>query len=157
MKKFQTWWWFTFKNPVIRKGESGGFKWTFRRLDFEIRTVSGNFKARFTAAEHPYAYLLSGKDDANIEGFCQTIYTVGMLLTTDQKFVNAIGKAVSDYEKRLQKANPIVEDETEEKVAIENEKKVQEYVDMPEKERKKKEREINGRFKKAIKKVENEK
>jgi len=154
MKRLQTWWWFTFKNPVIRKGESGGFKWTFRRLEMEIRTVSGNFKAKFTAAEHPYAYLLSGKTNDNIVGFCEMLYSIGMLLTTDQGFVNDIAKAVQKYEKRLQKANPVVDDETEEKIALEEVKQVQEYVDAEPKEQKKRERDVNGRFKKVVKDLE---
>lgn len=156
-EKFQTWWWFTFKNPVIRKGESGGFKWCFRRLTLDISTVSGNFKARFTAAEHPYAYLLSGKTNDNIVGFCEMLYSIGMLLTTDSGFVNDIGKAIQKYDKRIQKANPTpADDETEEKIAIEEVKQVQEYVDADPKERKKKERDANGRFKKAVRNLQEE-
>lgn len=154
MSKFQTWWWFTFRNPVIRQGESGGFKWCFRRLDMEIRTVSGNFKVRFTAAEHPYAYLLAGKTDDNIIGFAQMLYYLGMVITTDQGLVDDISKAVNKYEKRLEKQNPVVEDETEEKIALEEVKQVQEYVEMDEKSKKKRERETNGRFKKAVKEAE---
>jgi hypothetical protein len=89
-KKIQTWFWFTFRNPKVRQGESGGFKWCFRRLDMEIRTVSGNFKVRFTAAEHPYAYLLAGKTDDNIIGFAQMLYYLGMVITTDQGLVDDI-------------------------------------------------------------------
>lgn len=127
--KIRLWWWFTMKNPVIRKGENGGFKWKFRRFWLEIETVSGNWKARWIAAENPYGYLLAGKDDANIEGFCQTMYEVGMLLTTDQGFVNDIQKALKKYSARIEKKAKVVEDEIEEKVAIEEEKQVQEYVE----------------------------
>lgn len=151
MKKFQKWWWFTFRNPVVRTGESGGFKWTFRRFFLEIETLSGNFKVRFTAAEHPYAYLLAGKDDDNIIGFCQIMYYLGATVTTDQGLVNDIKKAFAKYEKRLEKENPVVEDETEEKIALEEVKQVQEYVELPEKEQKKRDRDANGRFKKAVK------
>lgn len=142
------------RNPVIRKGESGGFKWTFRRFRLDISTVSGNFKARFMAAEHPYGYLLAGKDDTNIEGFCQTIYEVGMLLTTDQGFVNDIQKALKKYSTRLEKQAKVEEDETEEKIALETERQVQEYVDMDERYKKIREREANRRFKKAVKDLE---
>lgn len=117
------------RNPIIRKGEKGGFKWVFRRFWFEITTLSGNFKARFTAAEHPYGYLLAGKDDVNIEGFCQTVYEVSMLLTTDQGFVNDIQKAIRKYSTRLEKQAKVEEDEIEEKIALENEKQVQEKVE----------------------------
>lgn len=156
MSKFQTWWWFTFRNPVIRKGESGGFKWCFRRLDLRVETLSGNFKARFTAAEHPYAYLLAGKDDDNIVGFCQIMYYLGATITTDQGLVDDIRKAFAKYEKRLEKQNPVVEDETEEKIALEEVKQVQEYVEMPKKDQKKRERDVNGRFKKAVRNLQEE-
>ena len=154
--KMRAFWLFNFRNPKVRDGEHGGFKWVFRRFWLDVRTVSGNFKARFTASEHPYGYLVVGKDDSNIEGYCQMLYTAGMLLTTDQGFVNDVKKAVDKYEKRLEKqaAKDVVEDETEEKIAIEEVKQVQEYVEMPAKERKQRERDVNGRFKKAVKDVQ---
>lgn len=155
-KKFVKWWYFHLANPVIRKGESGGFRWCFRRFWLEISSLSGNFKARFTAAGHPYGYLLAGKTDDNIVGFCEMFYSVGMLLTTDQGFVNDINKAIQKYDKRLQKANAPKEDETEERIDLEYVKGVQEYVERPAKERRKQDRETNGRFKKAVKKIENE-
>lgn len=155
-KKIQTWFWFTFRNPKIRQGEAGGFKWCFRRLDMTIETLSGNFKARFTAAEHPFAYLLAGKTDDNIIGFAQMLYYLGMVITTDQGLVDDISKAVNKYEKRLQKSAEVEENETEEKIALEEVKQVQEYVEKPAKERRKQDRETNGRFKKAIKKIDHE-
>lgn len=129
LTKFRKWWLFTMRNPIIRKGEKGGFKWVFRRFWLEITTLSGNFKARFTAAEHPYGYLLAGKDDVNIEGFCQTVYEVSMLLTTDQGFVNDIQKAIRKYSSRLEKQAKVVEDEIEEKIALETERQIQEKVE----------------------------
>lgn len=155
-KKIQTWFWFTFRNAKVRQGESGGFKWCFRRLSMEIETLSGNFKARFTAAEHPYGYLLAGNNDDNIVGFCQFMYMLSQLLTRDRGLVNDVQKAISKYEKRLEKqaAGDVVEDETEEKIAIEEVKAVQEYVDAPKKERKKRDRDANGRFVKAVKDLE---
>jgi len=140
-------------NPVVRKGESGGFKWTFRRFWLDIETVSGNFKARFMAAEHPYGYLMAGPDDSNIAGFAATVYEVGMLLTTDQGFVNDVQKALKKYSARLEKKAKVVEDETEEKAALEFEKQVQERVEMPKRERRKAERESDKRFKEAVKDV----
>ena len=143
------------QNPVVRKSESkdGAFRWTFRRFDLTIETLSGNFKARFTADENPYAYLLAGKDDENIEGFCQLMYVLGKTLTTDQGLANDVGKAVSKYQKRLEKqaAGEVVEDETEEKIALETEKAIQKHIELPKNERRKVERGIDGRFKKAVK------
>lgn len=143
---------FNFQNPVVRKGEQGAFKWVFKRFWLSIETVSGNFKARFTAAEHPYGYLLAGKDDSNIVGFCQMLYQVGMLLTTDQKLVDDINKAFTSYEKRL--VSEVEEDEGEEIAAIKEVQAVQEHIELPKKERKQRERDINGRFVSAVKKAE---
>lgn len=145
--KFKKWWWFSMRNPIVREGEHGGFKWRFRRFTLEISTLSGNWKAKWTAAEHPYGYLLAGSGDENIEGFAQTMYEVGMLLTTDQGFVNDIQKALRKYSSRLEKkaAKDVVEDETEEKIALEEEKQVQEAIGMSRKER----RDVNRRFRKA--------
>lgn len=153
-KKIQKWWYFRVQNPEVRRGEAGGFKWVFRRFWLDIETKSGNFKARFTAGEHPYGYLLAGKDDKNIEGYCQMIYTLGLLLTTDQRLVDDVQKAVKAYEKRLEGGIEIKEDETEEKIALETEKAIQEVVEMPKKERRKYERGVDGRFKAAVKKAE---
>lgn len=149
--KIQMFWFFHFANPVVRKGESkdGAFRWTFRRFWLEIETLSGNFKARFTADAHPYAYLLTGKDDENIIGFSQLMYSLGMLLTQDQGLVNDVQKAIKKYQARLVKSNPASPDEEQE--AIEEVKSVQEYADATPKERRKMERGINRRFKKAVK------
>lgn len=158
-EKIQKWYYFHIANPVVRRGESGGFRWEFRRFWLTIETVSGNWKARWTAAENPYAYLLVGKDDFNIIGFARIVYEVGMLLTTDQGFANDIAKAITKYQKRLEKkaAGEVKEDEIEEKVALEEVKSVQEHVEKSPKERKKAEREVNGRFKKAVKSLEKSK
>lgn len=150
--KFLKWWYFHLANPVVRKGESGGFKWRFRRFWLDIWTVSENFKVRFTADKDPYGYLLAGKDDTNIHGFAATMYNVGKLLTTDQGFVNDIQKAFDKYEKRLAKTE--LEDESGEEAAIAEVKAVQEYVDAPKKVQRKMERDANGRFKKAVKEVQ---
>lgn len=154
--KFLTWFWVTFKNPVVRKGEVGGFRFVFRRFDLTIETLSGNFKARFQASEHPYAVLLGCEKDETIHGYCSLIYQLGMLLTTDAGFVSDVQKAIKKYAKRLQKkaASEVVEDETEEKIALEQERAIQAHVELPKDERKKVERDINGRFKRAVKKAE---
>lgn len=162
MKKFfekiRMWWYFHIANPVVRKGESkdGAFRWVFRRFWLDISTLSGNFKARYMADEFPYAYLLAGKDDENIIGFSQLMYSLGMLLTRDQGLVDDVAKAINKYQKRLEKraAGEVVEDETEEKIALETEKQIQEVVEMDKKTRRKYERGVDGRFKDAVKKAE---
>ncbi len=157
LKKIQALWYFHIINPVVLKGESpdGAFKWVFRRFWLEISTASGNFKARYMADEHPYAYLLAGKSDDNIVGFCQFVYMLSKTLTTDQGLVSDVEKAINKYQKRLEKSvSKVEEDETEEKIAIETEKQIQEVVEMPKKERRKYERGVDGRFKAAVKKAE---
>lgn len=143
-------------NPKVRSGEKGGFKWVFRRFWLEITTLSGNFKARFTAGEHPYGYLIAGKDDSNIEGYCQMLYMVGMLLTTDQVFANDVQKAIKRYDERMLKGNPVVEDALEERMSIEDVKGVQERVEMSEASRRRASRETDRRIKEAIKRGGNE-
>lgn len=134
INSFRKWWLFTFENPVVRKGESsdGAFKWVFRRYWLEITTLSENFTCRFTADEHPYGYLLSGKGDENIIGFAQTLYTIGKVVTTDQTFVGDISKAFKKYNDRIQKAaaQKVVEDAFEEKVAVEEVKQIYEKVEQ---------------------------
>lgn len=122
----------------------------------DISTVSGNFECRFMADEHPYGYLLAGKDDENIKGFVNTLYEIGKLLTTDQGFVNDIQKAIKKYSQRLDKqaAKAVVEDETEENIALEGEKEIQEYIEMPKRVRRRADRDIDNRFKKAVKEAE---
>lgn len=156
-EKIQKWYYFKIANPVVRRGEYGAFRWTFRRFWVDVETLSGNFKMRFTADEHPYGYLLAGKDDENIKGFCQYMYTLGKVLTTEQKLVDDIEKALKRYEKRLvdaaakEEAESGIDPEAEEKAALEFEKSVQEFVEKPKKERKKEEKAIDKRFKKDLK------
>ena len=122
----------------------------------EISTLSGNWNAKWTAAEHPYGYLLAGKEDDNIEGYAQTMYEVGMLLTTDQGFVNDIQKALKKYSARLEKKANVEEDEVEERASLDFERKVQEVVEMDKRERRKYRRDVDRRFKKAVKEIEDE-
>lgn len=144
------------RNPVVRKGEHGGFKWCFRRFWLDVETLSGNFKARFMAGEHPYGYLVAGKDDNNILGYCQTLYEVAMLLTTDQGFVNDIQKALRKYSSRIEKNVKVEEDEVKEKIALETEKAIEEYTELPKRYRKKRDRQTNRKFKKVVKAMEDE-
>lgn len=155
-EKFLKWWWFTVKNPVVRKGEHGGFKWCFRRFWLDISTLSGNFQCRFMADAHPYSVLVGCEREETIHGYCALLYQIGKLMTTDAGFVGELQKALSKYDKRLQKqaASEVVDDETEEKIALEEVKAIQEVVDMPKNERRKYERGVDGRFKAAVKKAE---
>lgn len=156
-QKIQRWWYFYLANPVVAKGERGGFKYKFRRFWLEIETVSGNWKMRSTASENPYGYLLASvnaKNEDNVYGLAEIMYMLQALLTVDQKLVDDVKKALENYEKRMEGVVPNNEDETEEKIALEEVKQVQEYVDATQKERKKMERDANGRFKKAVKDLE---
>lgn len=146
-------WYFNFANPVVRRGEKGAFKWVFRRFWLEIRTLSGNFEAKFLADEHPYGYLIAGDGDDNIHGFCAIIYELSKIVTTDQALVDDLKKAIDAYEKRLEMIEVADEDED---IAIAEVREIQEVVEMPKKERKKYERDVNGRFKKAVKAVQKE-
>ena len=159
--KIRKFWYFRIANPVVRKGEEGGFKWKFRRYWLDITTISGNFKARWTADKDPYGYLLAGKGDENIQGFAERIYMIGKLLTTDQRFVADIDRAFKNYEKRLVKAEAQKEKdldldaETEEKIALEEVKQIQEHIELPKKARRNADKETDKRFKQAVKKAEN--
>ena len=104
LAKIQKWWLFTFRNPVEYQFEFGGFKVVFRRFWMDIETISDNFKVRFMAAQHPYGYLyVSAKQGHvdNIQGFCHYIYKLCFCLTTENKLVEDINKALKNYDKRL--------------------------------------------------------
>ena len=156
-QKIQRWWYFYLANPVVAKGERGGFKYKFKRFWMEIETVSGNWKMRSTASENPYGYLLASvnaKNEDNVYGLAEILYMLQALLTVDQKLVDDVKKALENYEKRMEGVVPNNEDETDEKIALEEVKAVQEVVEMPKKERRKYERGVDGRFKKAVKDLE---
>ena len=104
LAKIEKWWLLTFRNKVEYKFEFGGFNVVFRRFWLEIESVSENFKVRFLASEHPYGYLyVSAKQGRldNIHGFCAYIYKLSHTLTTDNKLVEDVTKAIKNYEKRL--------------------------------------------------------
>ena len=128
------WLFLALRNRVVRQGESGGFKWKFRRFGLEISTASGNFREYFTAGEHPFGYLIAGKDDKNIKGYCELLYEVGMLLTTEKQFAEDVMAAVRNYDRRLN--GPVEEDPVEEEIALEEVKRVQEQVEKVRRRRK---------------------
>ena len=148
--KIRKWWYFSIANPTERLGGTGAFKWRFRRYFADIKTISGNFSVRVTAAPHPYGYLFNG-DDTQVQGYAERLYMVAMLMTTEQQFVNELDKVLSDYEKRHTPPTPVVEDEVEERVAMDEMIALQEHIELPAGERRKVVRDINGRFKKAAK------
>lgn len=143
-------------NPVVKTGEKGAFRWVFRRYTLEVETLSGNWKARWTADDSPYVHLMACENDDDIRKYFEIIYEVSKLLMTEQRFANDCVKAVLNYSKRLDKAaaKGVVEDEIEEKAALEFERQVQEHIELPKKERKKVVRDINGRFAKAVKEMQ---
>lgn len=154
-KKVVKFWYFNFANPVVLKGGRGGFRWVFRRFWLEYSTVSGNWKMRITAGEHPYGYLLYGAqrgNDSNVHGFAATLYMETMLLTQDQGLVNDVQKAIKKYDKRVEAAGK--QQERYDEAALEAVRQEQEFVELPKKERRKVERGINGGFKKVVKDVQ---
>lgn len=149
--KIQKFWLFHVANPVVQMGEGHGFRYVVRRYWLEIETISGNWKMRVTASEHPYGYLVAGltkKSEENLFGFAETMYYLNATLTRDQRLVNDIQDAIRGYEARLSE-KPV--DEESEEAAIAEVKKVQEYVEATPKQRRKMERDVNGRFKKVLK------
>ena len=147
-------WYFVFANPVIAKGGAGGFKWVFRRYYVTLSTVSGNWTMRITAGEHPYGYLLSGAqngDENNVHGYAATLYSQAMMLTRDQKLVNDVQSAIRRYDKRVEAEGK--KQERYDEASLEATRQEQEFIELPRKERRKVEREINGRFKKVVKDV----
>ena len=149
-------WCLNVMNPVEASGEKGGFRYVFRRYTLDLRTVSGNWRMRVTACEHPFGYLRAsveqGKED-NVFGFANVLYYLTMTLTTDQRLVDEVHKALVDYETRLEEKEKAEDDPEEEKAAMEEVRGVQEYVEMGARERRKYERDVNRRFKRAAEKV----
>lgn len=106
------------------------------------------------AGEHPYGYLVASLGQGNLDniyGFCAMVYELSMLLTTDQTLVDDIKRVVTEYDKRLLAKEKPVEDPEEEAAALAQEQAVQEYVEKPKRQRRKIDRDVNGRFKKAEK------
>lgn len=150
LAKIEKWWLFTFRNKVEYKFEFGGFKVVFRRFWLEIESISENFKVRFLASEHPYGYLYvsaqKGKLD-NIHGFCAYIYKLSHTLTTDNKLVEDVTKAMKNYEKRLAaKAATQVSTENDD-IDLEIVKQNYEAGQMTKKERKDRKKEIKEALK----------
>ena len=162
LKKMKIWdkfvrlWCLNVMNPVVVSGEKGGFRYVFRRYTLELRTVSGNWRMRVTACEHPWAYLRAsveqGRED-NVFGFAHVLYYLTMTMTTDQRLVDDVQKALVDYDRRLEEKAKVEEDPEEEKAALEEVRGVQEYAEMGARERRKYERAVNRRFKRAAEKV----
>lgn len=130
--RIMRWWLFNFRNSVIWKGEKGGFKIEFRRFWVEARSVSGNWKERWTAADYPYAYLLVALQKDNEEtvwGFCERMYMWSMLLLRDKGLVKDMDKAVAKYEKRLEK----IKNNEDEEIALMQMQDLQETIETNEK------------------------
>ena len=86
-------------------------------------------------------------------GFANVLYYLTMTMTTDQRLVDEVQKALVDYETRLAEKAKVEEDPEEEKAAMEEVKGVQDYAEMGARERRKYERGVNRRFRKAAEKV----
>lgn len=150
LAKIEKWWLFTFRNKVEYNFEFGGFKVVFRRFWLEIESVSENFKVRFLASEHPYGYLyVSAKQGRldNIHGFCAYIYKLSHTLTTDNKLVEDVNKAIKNYDKRLAaKAATAVNTEDDE-MDLDVVQQSHEVGKMTKKERKQRKQKIKEAFK----------
>lgn len=154
--KFTKFWYFTFRNKVVWKGEKGGFRVKFRRFWVEAESISGNWKAKWTAAEYPYAYLLAaatGENEQTVWGYVERMYMWSMVLLTSPELAKDMDAAFEAYQKRLE-PQQVEENEEEEKEALEQVKEVQEYVETPRRHRRKQERGVDGRFRAAVKKAE---
>lgn len=100
------WWFLHVRNRTERKGEGHGYWYRFRRYTLEIGTQSGNFRARFTASEHPYGYLnesLEQGNEDNVFGFIRLMYYLGASVTDDKELCDAVVKALNGYGERLLK------------------------------------------------------
>ena len=150
LARIEKWWLFTFRNPIEYKFEFGGFKVVFRRFWMEIESVSENFKVRFLASQHPYGYLFVSAQKGNlnnIHGFCAYIYKLSHTLTTDNKLVEDVNKAMKNYDKRLAaKAATVVSTENDD-IDLEVVKQDHEVGKMTKKERKQRKQEIKEALK----------
>ena len=150
LAKIEKWWLFTFRNKVEYNFEFGGFKVVFRRFWMEIESVSENFKVRFLASHHPYGYLFVSAQKGNlnnIHGFCAYIYKLSHTLTTDNKLVEDVNRAMKNYDKRLAaKAATVVSTENDD-IDLEVVKQDHEVGKMTKKERKQRKQEIKEALK----------
>lgn len=152
-ESFLKWWYFKVRNTAVWKGEKGGFKAEFKRFTLEIRTVSGNFKAGWTADVYPYGYLLAAVkqgNEATLWGFCERLYMWSKCLLCDQKLADDMDAAFDGYSKRLEAVGEDAEEVPEDAI-LGYEKEVQELSELKGKERRKREKEIDAKFKKILK------
>lgn len=144
------WWLFKFRNPKEYEFLLGGFKIVFRRFWMDIETVSGNFKMRILASQHPYGYLFvsAQKDNLdNIQGYCYYLYKVAYTITTENKLVEDLNKALKNYDKRLAaKAATQVSTENDE-IDLEVVKQAHTVGKMSKKERNQRKKEIKEALK----------
>lgn len=150
LARIEKWWLLTFGNPIEYKFEFGGFKVVFRRFWMEIESVSENFKVRFLASQHPYGYLFVSAQKGNlnnIHGFCAYIYKLSHTLTTDNKLVEDVNRAMKNYDKRLAaKAATVVSTENDD-IDLQVVKQDHEVGKMTKKERKQRKQEIKEALK----------
>ena len=116
----------------------------------EIESVSENFKVRFLASQHPYGYLFVSAQKGNlnnIHGFCAYIYKLSHTLTTDNKLVEDVNKAMKNYDKRLAaKAATVVSTENDD-IDLEVVKQDHEVGKMTKKERNQRRKELKEAMK----------
>lgn len=105
-RRFSKWFLLKFRNHVIKKVDFEAFSIVFRRFTMEIKTVSGNFKMVTLGMLHPNASLYNHIENGVTsipQWYCETMYIIATMLTTDSGFAQDINKAISKYSKRLDK------------------------------------------------------
>ena len=150
LARIEKWWLLTFCNPIEYKFEFGGFKVVFRRFWMEIESVSENFKVRFLASHHPYGYLFVSAQKGNINnihGFCAYIYKLCHTLTTDNKLVEDVNRAMKNYDKRLAAKSATEVSAEDDDLDLEVVKQDHEVGKMTKKERKQRKKEIKEALK----------
>lgn len=150
LAKIQKWWLFTFRNPVEYEFEFGGFHVVFKRFWMQIESVSDNFKVRFLASQHPYGYLyISAKqgNTENIQGYCHYLYKLAYCLTSDNKLVGDINKALTNYDKRIAAKAATAVSTKEDDLDLETVKQNHETSTMSKKQRNQRKKQIKDALK----------
>ena len=150
LARIEKWWFLTFRNPIEYKFEFGGFKVVFRRFWMEIESVSENFKVRFLASQHPYGYLFVSAQKGNLDnihGFCAYIYKLCHTLTTDNKLVEDVNRAMKNHDKRLAAQAATAVSTENDDIDLEVVKQDHEVGKMTKKERKQRKQKIKEALK----------
>lgn len=102
-----------FKKKPYKVVECGGFVANFyynendlENTYLEITTKSGVWSMRVAGNNHAYGYLLAAANQGlteQIHGYATTCYVVAQTLTTDQGFTDDVLRAISKWQRRMEK------------------------------------------------------